>query len=217
MENFTEQLANVVAEYEQYMRTSKRSNGSDVIGVQRVYKLLTRAVAAIERIAGKSSVYFEKANQKFKSSSGSAIYLDLPGIMGIAESLLRDVESGYLKTHEELIHANVFSDFLEMSEYLLSQEYKDAAAVMIGSTLEVHLKKLATKYSVATESSGKPKKADKINAELAKAKVYSTLDQKNVTAWLDLRNKAAHGEYDTYDKRKVELMLDGIRNFMSKA
>jgi len=34
-----------------------------------------------------------------------------------------------------------------------------------------------------------------MNADLAKVKVYGILEQKNVTAWLDLRNRAAHGKY----------------------
>jgi glutaredoxin len=36
------------------------------------------------------------------------------------------------------------------------------------------------------------------------AKVYSLLDQKNITAWLELRNKAAHGEYEKYVAQQVE-------------
>ena len=38
--------------------------------------------------------------------------------------------------------------------------------------------------------SGEPVKDSK-----AAGAVYSTLDQKSVTAWLDLRNKAAHGKF----------------------
>ena len=61
-----------------------------------------------------------------------------------------------------------------------------------------------------------PKKADKLNADLAKAEIYNKLDQKNITAWLDLRNKAAHGKYNDYDKEQVRLLLDGITGFMSR-
>ena len=46
--------------------------------------------------------------------------------------------------------------------------------------------------------------------------VYSKLDQKNVTAWLDLRNKAAHGKYAEYQIEQVALMLDGVRNFVTR-
>ncbi len=49
-----------------------------------------------------------------------------------------------------------------------------------------------------------------------KASAYSGLDQKNVTAWLGLRNKAAHGQYADYQKDQVALMIDAVRNFMSR-
>ena len=61
-----------------------------------------------------------------------------------------------------------------------------------------------------------PQKADAVNAELVKANAYSKLDQKNVTAWLDLRNKAAHGHYTEYQKEQVALMIDAIRDFITR-
>ena len=53
-----------------------------------------------------------------------------------------------------------------------------------------------------------------MNAELAAKGVYSIQEQKSVTAWLDLRNKAAHGEYDSYNKEKVEILHDSVDLFL---
>ena len=39
----------------------------------------------------------------------------------------------------------LFADFLEMASELQRKGFKDAAAVIAGSTLEEHLRKLATK------------------------------------------------------------------------
>ncbi|KKN48021.1 hypothetical protein LCGC14_0657070 [marine sediment metagenome] len=36
----------------------------------------------------------------------------------------------------------------------------------------------------------------------------------SMTGWLDLRNKAAHGKYDEYNKNKVEQMIMGVRDFI---
>ena len=55
-----------------------------------------------------------------------------------------------------------------------------------------------------------------LNADLAKNEIYSKLDQKTVTSWFDLRNKAAHGKYDEYSKEQVSIMLQGIIEFMSR-
>ena len=101
-----------------------------------------------------------------------------------------------------------------MARHLLDSGYKDAAAVIAGSSLEAHLRQLAKRWDV--EVGVEPRKADAINADLAKADAYSKLDQKNVTAWLDLRNKAAHGQYAEYQKEQVALMIDGIRDFLTR-
>ena len=103
----------------------------------------------------------------------------------------------------------VFADFIEMAEHLLDERYKDPAAVIIGSVLEEHLRQLCLSAGIRTEdvSATKvvPYKADRLNADLAKAGKYSKLDQKQVTAWLDLRNRAAHGKYAEYALEQVAL------------
>ena len=110
-----------------------------------------------------------------------------------------------------------------MASYLLSEGYKDAAAVIIGSTLESHLRQLCScqKPPIAVENvdaKGKriPIKADTLNADLKKNNVYGLLDQKNITAWLEIRNNAAHGHYTSYTKEQVELILLGVRDFIAR-
>jgi hypothetical protein len=139
--------------------------------------------------------------------------------VGIMESARSLVEDGWLGTVRGVIAADVFSNFLEMSEHFLEQGYKDPAAVMIGSVLEEHLRELCTRNSIPTVLTQKdggirPKKADALNAELAAAGAYGKLDQKSITAWLDLRNKAAHGQYAEYTKEQVALMLASARDFI---
>jgi len=140
----------------------------------------------------------------------------VPHIAGILASLRSAYESGYLATISELIHADLFSDFIEMAEYLISEGYKDPAAVIVGSVLEEHLRKLCGRHGIQISTAGKPKKAEQLNSDLAAQSIYSKLDQKSVTTWLDLRNKAAHGRYIEYSKEQVELHLQGIQNFMSR-
>ena len=65
--------------------------------------------------------------------------------------------------------------------------------------------------------SGKPKKTDSMNNDLASADVYSKLDQKNVTAWLDLRNKAAHAQYGEYNHDQVQNLLIPLLNLNLRA
>lgn len=139
---------------------------------------------------------------------------------GILSSIKNEIERGWLTTIKGLISAEIFSDFLEMAEHLLSEKYLHPAAVIIGSVLEEHLRQLCNKNGIVTVETkgGKPiaKRADLLNAELASGSVYNKLDQKMVTAWLDLRNKAAHGKYAEYNQQQVEIMLAGVNEFLSR-
>ena len=122
---------------------------------------------------------------------------------------------------KKLVSAEIFSDFLEMATHLLEQDYKDPAAVMIGSVLEENLRQLCHSIGIETEIEKEEgifitKSADRINSDLAKAGIYTKLDQKSVTAWLDLRNKAAHGKYREYEKEQVILMMQGVTDFLAR-
>jgi hypothetical protein len=92
--------------------------------------------------------------------------------------------------------------------------------VIAGSSLEAHLRKLCEKNEIDTEQNTSKgitsKKADQINTELTKAGAYTKLDQKNVVAWLDLRNKAAHGNYGEYTKDQVAMLIISIRDFITR-
>ncbi len=174
----------------------------------------TASLSLIRQLYKESHVFYKDFEERVK---GQATHETEIGI-NILQSIRHEVANGWLLTLKELVSAEIFSDFLEMSKYLLDSSYKDAAAVMIGSVLEEHLRMLCGKYSVpvTTEKGGEhvPKKADLLNADLVKADVYGVLVQKNITAWLDLRNRAAHGKYDEYKKENVDLMYQGVLNFI---
>ncbi len=135
---------------------------------------------------------------------------------GIIKAIQNDYEKGLLVNFRKLLQAEIFADFLEMGEYLLKENYKDAAAVIIGSVLEDTLRKLAVSNGInVLKSNGDYMTLEPLNMELAKANVYDKLIQKQITSWGDLRNKAAHGHYDEYDKQQVEMMLLFVQKFCS--
>ena len=115
-----------------------------------------------------------------------------------------------------VIHGTVFADFLDMAQHFLDNGYKDAAAVIAGSSLESHLRHLCSKHGVDADTpDGKRKKADRINAELTKARAYDKSQQKHIMAWLGTRNDAAHGDYNKYTDIVVNNTISGIRHIMA--
>jgi hypothetical protein len=214
MRTFEKQLHEVIGEYEGAVSRSKHADASDVLSRVMVHALQTSCLGAIERAAGRRSIYFERASAI--SQTRDHAWDHLAAQIGVAKSLLSDIQNDYLRTLEELIHGELFGDFLEMADHLVVAGYKDAGAVIAGSTLESHLRQLYTKHGIPTVSGAAPKKADTLNAELAKAGAYSKLDQKNVIAWLGLRNDAAHGNYGAYDKNQVALLVSSVRDFIGR-
>lgn len=182
--------------------------------------LLAEATSAIHamiaRFSPAGSRHLSNADAAVKQYGQANSYC-VEMLFGILKALKSDYQSGFLLSVQELIHGDVFSDFLEMAEHLNSEGYKDPAAVLAGSVLEEHLRKLCIKNGISiTKPDGSPKKADTMNADLATANVITKLDQKNVTAWLGLRNDAAHGHYAKYNKEQVSLLVSGIRDFITR-
>ncbi|MCI0399093.1 MAG: hypothetical protein L0332_06995 [Chloroflexi bacterium] len=211
-------LDELLATYEGLRKSSKYDDLSD-LDTESATEFVTAAAAAIKRIAGSNSEYAVLLERVFAAHSPHYYPTALPHLAGILKALRHAVVSDYLVSLEEIIHASVFSDFLEMAEYLLSEGYKDPAAVLIGGVLEEHLRTLCNKNGIpveVTDAKGtpRPKKAEAMNSELASHNVYSKSDQKIVTSWLDLRNRAAHGKYSEYTAHQVELMLHSIQDFL---
>lgn len=201
---------------EKWMDARSRSKYDDCsdLGVE-VPELVTILAAAIERLAPPGSRYAENARAVLKKSGENEAH-NLVVLPGILKALRIDYEAGYLRSIHEIIHGDIFSDFLEMAGYLLKEGYKDPAAVLAGGVLEEQLRKLCQANGISVTKGTLPKKADGLNAELASANVYSKLDQKSITAWLDLRNKAAHGRYDEYSKEQVALLVQGVRDLITR-
>jgi hypothetical protein len=159
-------------------------------------------------------------SRDFDKQVESACPSDSEAAKGILAAARSEISRGWLTTVRGIVSAEIFSDFLAMAEYLLDQSYKDPAAVLIGGVLEEHLRQLCQQYKISTTtqqgSNPTPRKADALNGDLAKAGAYSKLDQKGVTHWLDLRNKAAHAKYGEYTKEQVVVMCQGVADFMAR-
>ena len=180
------------------------------------YKFSSASISFVMKLFGENHPYFKTFSDKVNDAMPSTTKRGI----GMLHAIKGEIEQGWLTSTRGLISADIFGDFLEMAEHLLTEGYKDPAAVLIGSALEQHLKNLcaANNIDVEIERNGKniPKKADVINADLVKENVYSKLDQKSVTYWLGIRNNAAHGNFGEYNSEQVSFMLTAVSEFMGR-
>jgi hypothetical protein len=209
------QIDDVLKRYRALRGRSQYSDLSDLRDESTLTAIATLMSDTVYRLAPPGSQYVQSVEKLMRTYGTNNSYV-LPHVAGTLDALRDAYEAGYIKRFAELVHAELFTDFQEMAEYLLNGGYKDPAAVIIGSVLEEHLRQLCTKNGIDVTVAGKAKKAEQLNNDLAGASVYTKLDQKSVTSWLDLRNKAAHGKYTEYAREQVELLLMSVQNFLSR-
>lgn len=208
------QIDGVVNSRNQFQSRVSR-NGPEDDDSFHLEQIVSSARLAIERACPPGSTLIKQMETVLAGPDND--YVKADKITAIAVTLKSALENDHLVQFEELIHGELFSDFLDMAEHLLAEGYKDAAAVIAGGTLESHLRQLCIKNSipVTVQKHGKqcPKTAAAMNDDLCGAKVYSATQQKLLSSFIDLRNDAAHGDYAKYDALAVRTMTTGIRSF----
>ena len=166
----------------------------------------TSVLSLLQHALGEDSIHYKHFANHFRLFKGSES--DFESCRAIFRAAKADYEGGYLFNVRALIKAEVLGDAIDQAADLLNAGYKDPACVVIGIALETALKEMCTR---AGTSHGK---LDKMNADLNKAGTYNIAKQKQITAWADLRNKAAHGDWNAYNEADVKAFLDGVKRFI---
>jgi hypothetical protein len=179
--------------------------------VELYSELKNSTKSLVLKLYEKEHPYYSDLNKSLTNLGGTK------NAKGILKAIKLEIQDGFIISIRDLLSAEIFTDFIEMAEYLIQEKYKDAAAVIVGSVLENRIRILMSENDMEIfDQKGNPKKASLINDELYKADIYGKLDQKSIVAWLDLRNQAAHGHYEQYNLQQVELMLSYVRDFLNR-
>ncbi|MBI2470698.1 MAG: hypothetical protein HYV59_05575 [Planctomycetes bacterium] len=204
---------------EKLSRDASRSDSN--LGPERIEELsavASRGGQLIRRLYGQDSQYKHNLqkilDRPYFTSMHSNDFKHISELTGILKGVQHDIKSGLLSDLRRLLNAEIFADFLDMSEHLLNEGYKDAAAVILGAVIEDSLRKLADGNGVSTTTAnGKNLTIDPLNVALAKKGVYGPLVQKQITTWANLRNDAAHAHFEKYDADQVKQMLLFVQKF----
>lgn len=180
---------------------------------------LALLVSAIERLAPSNEAYGTALNGGWAEDRAKRI----KRLHGVVFALQKDYAKGRLRGYEAIVRGEIFQDLLDAAERIAADGTygKDAAANLAGPVLENHLRKLAAKHNISDRlpDGVKPKPTSVLAADLAKtqpAPAISKQTEKEIAAWLGIRNSAAHGKFADYDVKQVELMVDGIRGFINR-
>lgn len=169
----------------------------------------TQSLSFLTNLLGEGHVYVKNFHDRVEHSFVSHTQVGI----GILTAVKEDVTGGYLTDIKVLISAEVFSDFLEMSEQLISSGYSHPAASLIGAVLEDGLRQIADRNGVDR------KKSDglfALNQKCCTAGIYNALTQKKVQVWTDIRNNADHGNFGEYTEQDVKDMHKGVADFLAQ-
>jgi hypothetical protein len=163
----------------------------------------------IEIIFGRTSTQFGTLEELTKHNNffGKS---QINAIKGVLIGSLDDLENGFLLGQEFLIAGEIFDSVLEEAKHILNAGYKDPAAVLGRVVLEDALKRLARQ-----EQLNDTQKASVINDELKKAGKYNQPQWRQIQAWLDIGNSAAHGKFYEYNEEQVREQIEGVERFLA--
>jgi hypothetical protein len=216
LNDLTKRIDQLILEGKSVLETKQGTVYGEWVDSERFRGFRSAALSFIERVYGVEHSYYKE----FYSWVASVEPNDVEQGIAILESVKKEVSGGWLFSIKGLVVSEIFTDFLGMAQYLLAQDCYRPAAVVAGSVLEEHLRQLCIKngIGVKNESEGEhtPRGVGSLSANLTKAGVYGELDQKAVSMWLDLSNKAAYGKCEECSKEQVQQMLHGITEFFAR-
>lgn len=174
----------------------------------REWKVKTKNLLRLS--CGENSVHYKDYVEAEKPISYDSDPDALMRLIPILKAACDDLKNGFLVSFKQIVQAEVFDSELEQAKSLLDNNYKNAAAVIAGAVLETAIKELCNNNQIDIEK----KKLTRLNDDLAKAGVYNVLQQKQITALADIRNNAAHGNYENFSSEDVQRMIQDIERFL---
>ena len=182
--------------------------------------LKTKALDLLEFVGSGNGALaaHSKCIRAFESKPSHAREL-LGTLMGLAD----DYRNGFLDSILRQAEAEVAADYLGQAERLLDDGQPGKhdhvpGAVLLGAVLEKSLRTLCLRQSppVVLDTPNEPKMMSALIDDLKKAHVFNELKAKQLRAWADIRNAAAHGEFTRFSRSDVETMKIGIAAFLAE-
>ena len=213
-----EEVESLVAEATNLVSITDVGEGMNGTDAARLVETGTRACKLVEDLYSSADTITVQIRdlimQKDFSNAWRGFNNHVRSLLGILKTVERDIANNRVKKVRDLMRAEVFSDFLEMAEYLQTGGYKDAAAVIAGGVLENALRSLANKWGISVlNNKGKSLTISPLNAELCKTGAYNELVWRQIDSYAAVRNAAAHGKYNEYNKETVAEMIRYVIRF----
>jgi hypothetical protein len=145
---------------------------------------------------------------------------------GIAflKAIRKDLQDGFLDSLASHVESELAADYLAQAERLLEdgatrQFTHVPAAVLSGAVLEKGLRSLCQQLGPpepTTNAAGQPLGMARLIDALKGRGVFNELTAKQLRAWADIRNNAAHGNVTEFTREQADAMVSGIGDFLRR-
>lgn len=188
---------------------SEYSGSYDHIDENLLLNWDVKVKSLLSNLCGENSQHFNSYMAACRPGSFTSSYDLLLQMKAVFMAAKEDFEGGYLNSVKNLVQAEVFDNELDQAKELLKAGYAAAAAVIAGVVLETTLRNMCRDNGIAFG------KLDKMNADLTKQGLYNSLTQKRITALAGVRNSAAHGKSEEFNKDDVNSMINEVERFVA--
>jgi hypothetical protein len=142
-------------------------------------------------------------------------------IIGKLRATQLDLSNGFLYL-EHQIQDKMAIDLVQQAEELLIEGKLGhfehiPAAVLAGAVLEHFLRTLCSRQSPPISlnlDNGNLKTLATLVNDLENIGLYNAVEKKQLKVWVEIRNAAAHGQFDQFTHEQVVKMIEGIKSFI---
>jgi hypothetical protein len=184
-------------------------SGNDRVNGAPFHKWRASCLSFLSSVFGETHTHFTL----FQNECRNTYYFSASAGHQIMLAAKDDIVGGYLKSLETFVSADIFTNFLDMSEYLSNEGYINPAASLSGAVLEDGLRKISNSKNVKLKQK---ENISSLNQKLFQAKIYNQLAFSNIRVWNTIRDNADHGNFSEYNADDVNKMIAGIRSFLNK-
>ncbi len=217
------EASELISKMRVHNEVNRNRYGSNYGHVSEFQAVVVKVLNLIETVLGESQQRREVTARIKQLTDHSRTPYDLEDISGTLQGLKDIYENGFLVDLETRVAANISADYMTQVEGLLDEgqpgQYDHVpAAVLCGAVLEDALRRLCDRQTpqVPTDKpNGRPKALNALIQDLQKANAFNKLKAQQLRGWAQVRNSAAHGEFSEFNRDDVELMVNGVRNFLA--
>src|SRR5258705_542787 len=123
LEDLEKRANELIAQAEDALKNARKVDYMTYVPNEKFSALRSASLSFIDRVFGQGHPHYREFDQKVKDVSED--YTN--NALGILVAIRDEIRGGWIFTTRGLVSAEVFSDFLEMAEHLLTEGYKDPA------------------------------------------------------------------------------------------